>query len=266
MGRLNNIRRTRAVPIVGYVKTHHRRLLDPVSWARVPLLEPGQRSSVFAFGDELYACYLRVGDAGPWASPWAGIVRLEVPAGAGRQAAIDALDAASSWLPQYASAAYRDKRAPVNLTPIAGLETQLRRRAGDARLALRAVRDAIMQLNTPRRPFMSTTSDTPETTSEADGLVDQSAAAQPIAPLAAAASTDDFTSEHMIGLVDGSSDTDSRTVHVVLTDTAIVQLDDVVAIGTTLPDGTGVTHYGIVTELRCRLEGVETAVRYRAVR
>jgi hypothetical protein len=151
-GPLNNIRRTRVVPIVGYVKTHHRRLLDPVGWARVPLLEPGQRSSVFALGDELYACYLRVGDAGPWASPWAGIVRLEVPAGAGRQAAMDALDAASSWLPQYASAPYRDKRAPVNLTPIAGLETQLRRRAGDARLALRAVRHAIMQLNNPGGP------------------------------------------------------------------------------------------------------------------
>jgi hypothetical protein len=151
-GPLNNIRRTRVVPIVGYVKTHHRRLLDPVGWARVPLLEPGQRSSVFALGDELYACYLRVGDAGPWASPWAGIVRLEVPAGAGRLAAIDALDAASSWLPQYASAPHRDKRAPVNLTPIAGLETQLRRRAGDARLALRAVRDAIIQLNTSGGP------------------------------------------------------------------------------------------------------------------
>jgi len=60
-----------------------------------------------------------------------------------------------------------------------------------------------------------------------------------------------------IGLVDGSSDTDSRTVHVVLSDHVVVQLDDVVAIGTTLPDGTAVTHYGIVTELRCRLEGVE---------
>jgi hypothetical protein len=61
----------------------------------------------------------------------------------------------------------------------------------------------------------------------------------------------------MIGLVDGSSDTDSRTVQVVLTDDAVVQLDDVVAIGATLPDGTDVMHYGIVTELRCRLEGVE---------
>jgi hypothetical protein len=147
-GPLNNIRRTRAVPIVGYVKTHHRRLLDGGSWARVPRLQSGQRSGAFALGDDLYGCYLRVGDPGPWASPWGGIVRLEVPAGAGCQAAIDALDAASCWLPRYASAAHRDKRAPVNLTPVAGLETRLRRHAGDARLALRAVRDAIIQLNT----------------------------------------------------------------------------------------------------------------------
>ena len=60
-----------------------------------------------------------------------------------------------------------------------------------------------------------------------------------------------------IGLVDGSSDTDSRTVHVLLADDVVVQLDELVAIATTLPDGTAVTHYGIVTELRCRLEGVE---------
>lgn len=151
-GPLNNIRRTRALPIVGYVKTHHRRLLAPVRWTQVPRLRPGQRSSVFALGRELYACYLRVGDPGQWASPWAGIVRLEVPAGSGRRAAIEALDAVASWLPQYASAAHRDKRAPVNLTPIAGLEAQLRRRAGDARLALRAVREAVMQLNSPGGP------------------------------------------------------------------------------------------------------------------
>ncbi|MFW6205345.1 MAG: hypothetical protein ACOC96_10250, partial [Actinomycetota bacterium] len=59
-----------------------------------------------------------------------------------------ALDAASSWLPRYASAPHRDKRAPVNLTPIGGLEGTLRRRLADSRLALRAVRDAIIQLNT----------------------------------------------------------------------------------------------------------------------
>ncbi len=147
-GPLNNVRRTRTVPIIGYVKTHHRRLLDADNWARVPQLAVGQRSSVFALADDLYGCYLRVGDAGPWASPWAGIARLEVPSGTGRQAAVEALDAASSWLPRYASVPHRDKRAPVNLTPIGGLEDALRRHLADSRLALRAVRDAIIQLNT----------------------------------------------------------------------------------------------------------------------
>lgn len=70
-------------------------------------------------------------------------------------------------------------------------------------------------------------------------------------------SPDTLAAAPTIGLVDGSSDTDSRTVSVVLAGDAIVQLDDLVAINTTLPDGTRITHYGIVTELRCRLEGVE---------
>ena len=146
-GPLNNVRRTRTVPIVGYVKTHHRRMLDAENWARVPDLSVGERSSLFAIGAELYGAYLRVGDPGPWASAWAGIVRLEVPAGAGRAAAVEAVDSAAAWLPRYASAPHRDRRAPVNLTPIAGLEHVLRRHAGDAGLALRAVRAAVLQLN-----------------------------------------------------------------------------------------------------------------------
>lgn len=146
-GPLNNIRRSRDVPVVGYVKTHHRRMLDAANWARVPQLAPGQRSSAFAIGEDLYGCYLRAGATGPWAGPWAGIVRLEVPSGTGRNTAMAALDQAAGWLPNYASASHRDARAPVNLTPIAGLEKALRRRYGDARLAVRAVREAIVQLN-----------------------------------------------------------------------------------------------------------------------
>jgi hypothetical protein len=146
-GPLNNVRRTRTIPVIGYVKTHQRRMLSRENWARVPQLGIHERSSVFAAADDLYCCYLRVGDAGPWSSPWAGIVRIEVPAGVGRRASIDALDAAAAWLPRYASALWRDKRAPVNMTPVAGLEWALRRWAGDARLTQRAVREAIIQLN-----------------------------------------------------------------------------------------------------------------------
>ena len=60
-----------------------------------------------------------------------------------------------------------------------------------------------------------------------------------------------------IGLVDGSTDSDSRTFHVVLDSDTIVQLDDLVAVATELPGGDQVTHYGIVTELFSRLEGAE---------
>jgi hypothetical protein len=146
-GPLNNVRRTRGVPIVGYVKTHHRRMLAADGWANVPELRVGQRSSAFVIGADLYGCYARVGDAGPWASAWSGIVRLEVPSGAGRAAAVEAMDQAAAWLPRFASAPHRDPRAPVNLTPIAGLERALRRHTGHPGLALRAIRAAVLQLN-----------------------------------------------------------------------------------------------------------------------
>ena len=82
-GPLHNIRRTRTLPVIGYVKTHHRPMLGPEAWRQVPDLHTGERSGLFAMRDDLYGCYLRVGMPGPWAGPWAGIVRLEVPAGVG---------------------------------------------------------------------------------------------------------------------------------------------------------------------------------------
>ena len=68
--------------------------------------------------DAFHGCYLRVGDPGPWAGPWAGIARLEMPSGIGRAAAVEAADQAAG----FASVLDRDARAPVNLTPIAGLD------------------------------------------------------------------------------------------------------------------------------------------------
>lgn len=60
-----------------------------------------------------------------------------------------------------------------------------------------------------------------------------------------------------IGLVDGSVDASSRRLFIVLADQAVVQLDELIAIPTSLPDGREVTHYGIVTELFSRLEGAQ---------
>ena len=146
-GPLHSIRRSRTTAVVGYVKTHHRRTLAIEHWQSVPGVGVGERSSIFAMKDDLYACYIRVGDPGPWAGPWAGIARIEVPANAGRDRAIATVDRAAQWLPAFASAPHRDARAPVNLTPVARLERHLHHLLGDSRLAIRAVREAVMQRN-----------------------------------------------------------------------------------------------------------------------
>ncbi|MCY3677344.1 MAG: hypothetical protein F4Z31_20570 [Gemmatimonadetes bacterium] len=146
-GPLHGIRHSRTAPVVGYVKTHHRRTLAVEHWQIVPRLAVGERTSLFVMMDERYACYIRVGDAGPWAGPWAGIVRLEVPASSGNDQAVATVDRAARWLPAFASAPHRNARAPVNLTPVAALEEHLHHMLGDSRLALRAVREAVMQHN-----------------------------------------------------------------------------------------------------------------------
>ena len=146
-GPLHGIRRSRTTHVTGYVKTHHRRTLAAEHWQAVPRLAVGERTSLFAMKGERYACYIRVGDAGPWASPWAGIARLEVPASSGGAQAIKIVDRAARWLPAFASAPHRDARAPVNLAPVARLERHLHHLLGDPRLALRAVREAVMQQN-----------------------------------------------------------------------------------------------------------------------
>ena len=94
-GPLHGIRHRRGLPVIGYVKTHHRRMLAREHWVRVPKLTAGERSGLFAMGDALYGCYLRVGDPGPWAGPWAGIARLEMPSGIGRAAAVEAAERAA---------------------------------------------------------------------------------------------------------------------------------------------------------------------------
>ncbi len=146
-GPLHGIRRSRTTPVVGYVKTHHRRTLAVEHWQAVPGLAVRQRTSIFAMQNDRYACYIRVGDAGPWAGPWAGIARLEVPASSGSDQAMATMDRAAHWLPAFASAPHRDARAPVNLAPVARLEQHLHHLLGDSRLALRAVREAVMQRN-----------------------------------------------------------------------------------------------------------------------
>ena len=153
-GPLHGIRHRRGLPVIGYVKTHHRRMLAREHWVRVPELTVGERSGLFAWRTRSTAATCAWATLARGQVPWAGIARLEMPSGIGRAAAVEAADRAAGWLPSFASALHRDARAPVNLTPIAGLERHLHRRQGDARLALRAVREAVLEHNHEGRVVM----------------------------------------------------------------------------------------------------------------
>jgi uncharacterized protein len=61
----------------------------------------------------------------------------------------------------------------------------------------------------------------------------------------------------VVGLVDGSTPASTRRFHVVLADDAVAQLDELVATTQTLPDGSSLTHYGIVVEGTGQIEGAE---------
>jgi hypothetical protein len=138
--------RSTDLPVLGYIKTHHRPLLDPAAHRTVPALRAGERTSVFTVGADRYSCYLRLAGAGEAAGPWAGIVRLEVPQAAGLDAAVGVVDRAAAALPRFAGVAHRDPRAPQNLQPVGALETRLRHLLGHPGLARRAVRGAVLQV------------------------------------------------------------------------------------------------------------------------
>jgi hypothetical protein len=143
-GPLNYVR-SRDLPVVGYVKTHHRALLPTNQHHRVPALRAGQRTSLFAKRADIYACYLRLTDPPPWGGPWTGIVRLEVPSSVGLAAAAATADRAAVMLPRYAGVLHTDSRAPVNLQPVGKLEVRLRHLLGDSGLTIRAIRTAAMR-------------------------------------------------------------------------------------------------------------------------
>lgn len=134
--------RHRTAGTIGYVKTHHRSYLPEPVRPVVAALAAGQRTPVFQIGGawSRWSWYQRLPVA--IAHDWAGIVRCE----ASLELPIDRVgglaDRVAAVLPRFASAPQKDPRAPQNLYPIAGLERELRRRLGDARLLERALRQA----------------------------------------------------------------------------------------------------------------------------
>jgi uncharacterized protein len=68
-----------------------------------------------------------------------------------------------------------------------------------------------------------------------------------------------------VGLVDGAVEASTRRFSLLLHDDAVVQLDELLAVSQTLPDGTTVTHYGIVVESFGSIEGAEMSTDTRRI-
>jgi hypothetical protein len=127
---------------LGYVKSHHATYLPPELNALVGTLAPGQRTPAFHMGTswDRHSWYLRL--PGPPGAPWSGVVRIECAADLPVDEVTRLAGLSQRSLGRFASASYKDSRAPQNLYPIAGLERELRRRLGDPRVLYRALREA----------------------------------------------------------------------------------------------------------------------------
>jgi hypothetical protein len=132
-----------ALPVVGVIKRFVRRYLGPEQESLLGRLGPGQRTPVFALQDQQaavrgFSWYARLVELRP---PWhdhTGLVRCEVRAAVGLDAALQLADHLSAVLPDYAGRP-ADPRTPQNLAPVAGLESWLRHRMGDRAMIRRAL-------------------------------------------------------------------------------------------------------------------------------
>jgi hypothetical protein len=130
-------------PIVGAIKRFVRRYLEPAEDRLIGRLRAGQRTPLFALLDRDgmargFSWYTRIAELrGPW-HDHAGVLRCEARAAVGQDAAVTLADRVTALLPRFAGRP-ADPRTPQNLAPIAGLETWLRHRMGDARMVRRSL-------------------------------------------------------------------------------------------------------------------------------
>lgn len=131
-GRLNWQPKRKAM-VIGLVKTIHKRYLEPAQAAVIAKLPPKMRTPIFRIGRDraVYSWYLRLTQHRPIDHPWSGVVRVETLEAIGIDAARHLADLTACHLPSFASSSAHDARAPQNLYPIGGLETQLRHTLGD---------------------------------------------------------------------------------------------------------------------------------------
>jgi hypothetical protein len=130
-------------PVVGVVKRWSREYLEPEQEHLVARLGPGERTPLFGLADpdqpvERYAWYARLVPLRPAWHDHAGVVRCEVRAGIGLDAAVALADRVSALLPAF-SGRPSDPRYPQNLAPVAALESWLQHRMGHRGLIRRAL-------------------------------------------------------------------------------------------------------------------------------
>jgi len=131
-----------AGPLVGLVKRQSRPYLDAARAKVLGRLAVAERSPIFKLGQqrlERYSWYLRIAQGRAIDGAMTGVVRLEVAATDGLEAARALADLAAVQLPRFATRPAHDPRAPQNLYPVAALEGTLRRRLGDTHLIRRAL-------------------------------------------------------------------------------------------------------------------------------
>ncbi|MPZ23808.1 MAG: hypothetical protein GEU28_09730 [Dehalococcoidia bacterium] len=129
-------------PVLGVVKRHLTTYLDASRMKTVYGMTSGQRTPIFAFGNqalERYAWYVRIAQPQPLEQALVGVVRCEVRCEMGLDRAVALADMTASTLPRYASDSSRDPRAPQNLYPVGALENTLRHRLGHGALVRRAL-------------------------------------------------------------------------------------------------------------------------------
>lgn len=133
---------------LGYIKRLHQLYLPARFLPLLAGLPAGSRTPLFGIqtarsGFARYSWFQRLAHPGPGTTELHGIVRLEVAASVGVEAACSLADAATAWLPRTAPKRARDPRSPQNLLPIGALEQKLRAALGDARLFRRWIESLV---------------------------------------------------------------------------------------------------------------------------
>lgn len=132
--------RTKLERTVSLIKSHQASYLPPTVAGIVGELACGDRTPVFLLGTtwQRYTWYLRL--PCQIESTWSGIVRMECSPERTPAEAVASANLTQIVIPTFASEPHKDARAPQNLYPIAGLETQLRHRLGHPQLLWRSLR------------------------------------------------------------------------------------------------------------------------------